>query len=92
MSNQPQDGVSGPQVTGNWDIPEPTQGKIFSVRYHKLIVKRINALLKMVAIPSKSNGPLIVSDGNAHLPVAGSPSVVNSGGGNTGGSGGTVYL
>lgn len=81
MSDKPQNGVSGPQIVGNWDIPDPTQKSLFSIRYHKLIVKRINALLKLIAVPSKSNGPLIISDGNAQLPVAGTASSAPAPGG-----------
>lgn len=86
MSEKPQDGVSGTSVAGSWDVPTPTQKSLFSLRYHKLVAKRINALLKMIAVSSKSNGPLIMSDGNAVLPVAGTP---QSGGG-TPGSGTTL--
>jgi hypothetical protein len=75
MSDAPRNLGPTPWLTATggqaWTIPEPTKRSLFSLSYLKLVVRRLNALIRMEAKSASAPGPLLVTDVNSILPVAG---------------------
>lgn len=73
--------AKGPSSSSGGDkaLPDPTNRSIFSLNWHKLIQKRLNALIAMEAVIDRRGGALRVSDANSQLPIPGSASGGGSG-------------
>jgi hypothetical protein len=67
----------------DYEMPEPTNRDIFSIGWHKLIARRLNALMRITPARGVSDAPLLMSDDNALLPL-------NSVGSGGGGGAGTI--
>lgn len=79
---------AGQQPKGNssasgaaWTIPDPTGASIFSLAWHKLLAKRLNALINMRSVSDPTRSDLQMSDANCLLSVGGG---FGSGGGSSG--------
>lgn len=72
--SQPNQNPKTPLVTAAYDVPTPGKRELFSVNWHRVLTKRVNALLHTLSVGASSNGPLIVADANCALPVAGGQS------------------
>ena len=95
MDTAPQQTSKTPIVAAAYDVPEPHAADLFKLSWHKLVAKRINALLHLQSVPSAangqngSNGPsnpvrsAIVSDGNVILPYVPGTGSGSAGGGVT---------
>lgn len=70
MANSPQS-QSGPQPRGGYEVPEPTKKDVFSLRWHKLVARRLNSLLGLTPTRGAVDRPVIIGDsGPALLPLA----------------------
>lgn len=78
----PQQDNQAPMARLAFNLPEPTKRSMFSLKYWRLAMRRLNALINMQSIAAAQAGPLIVSDSNCLLPVPASAVPTSGGGGN----------
>jgi hypothetical protein len=53
----------------SYELPSPTNKDIFSIGWHRLLRKRLNALMRLMAVRGAADAPLVMSDDNALLPL-----------------------
>src|SRR5579862_9208443 len=84
LSTSPRGAAPSSAAGGDMCLPDPTGSNIFTLGWHRLIQRRLNALINMSANPDPKGGSLVVSDANSVLPIPG-------GAGGGGGTGGTNF-
>jgi|SRR5579862_8604138 len=82
LSTSPRGAAPSSAAGGDMCLPDPTGSNIFTLGWHRLIQRRLNALINMSANPDPKGGSLVVSDANSVLPIPGGA----GGGGGTGGT------
>lgn len=59
-----------PQTIGAYQVPLPTKRDLFSISYWTLVIRRLNAIILMEPARVKKDGPLMMTDSRAILPLA----------------------